>query len=81
MEKKFYFWMHRVLDEKTMDLKEIASRISLLNHQIRVFEGIGLIDDKITVVEHLIADMEKYGWENAVKDMKKILEELKANTS
>ncbi len=76
MDKKFYFWMHRVLDEKTMDLKEIASRISLLNHQIRVFEGIGSIDDRITVIEHLIEDMAKYGWSDAVKDMRKILEEV-----
>jgi len=61
-------WMHRVLEEKCKDLKNLTERISNLNHQIEnIDEMPEEWQDKVRI--ELVSDLSDYDWKNAITEV------------
>jgi hypothetical protein len=60
------FWIHRVLEEKTMHLKRLSEEIGVLNHQAENFDKMPPYEqDK--VLEALNAEFATWDWKYRFK--------------
>ena len=60
--EKAEFWIHRILDEKTTQLKILAEEISVLNHQAQNFKKMQWYS-KSLVLGELNKHFEALDWE------------------
>jgi hypothetical protein len=73
--KKVMFWLHRVLLEKCVDIKNLQERISVLGHQIQNFEKMNK-DVQDEVIEDLTKDLRCYDWAEAIVEVRSSVEEV-----
>ncbi len=82
MNDKIIFWLSRVLEEKTSDIKKLSNRISILNYQINNFQKMQEFYKK-KVIEDLLEDLEIYkdksdlNWQYSIKEINKLLKNIK----
>lgn len=62
-------WLHRVLEEKCVELNRLVKRISTLNHQIQYYPQL-LPTSKDNTIQELMYDMSFYDWKDNVKEIK-----------
>lgn len=67
--KSVKFWLQRVLEEKTKEIKKIADEISVLNHQQNNFHQMIRDETRNEVLEELMAHLRGYKWEEAIKEL------------
>jgi len=75
-DKKVRVWLHRVLLEKCVDIKNLQERISVLGHQIQNFERMSK-DAQEEVIKELVEDLRCYDWQEAIEEIEK---EILANS-
>lgn len=66
---KSIFWAHRLLQEKTEQLKKIAEEISVLNHQAQNFNKMQP-ETKNQVIEELNDYMRELKWNYRISELK-----------
>jgi hypothetical protein len=56
------FWIHRILAEKTTELRVLAEEISILNHQAQNFDKMGTLVQN-SVLQDLNKEFEAFDWD------------------
>jgi hypothetical protein len=67
-QKDIVWWIHRILDEKTKELKLLSEEISILNHQAQNF-NVMCDSVKNEVIYDLNKSFKKYKWFKKISEV------------